>query len=214
MSEDDLVVGHRRALADAVHALVGMQVERVERDGRQVSVPIDSLYDQLAESTHGQQQDGSGARRPEPGSRAPGWADALSLLEVIDRRVGEWSIGQASVPGRAVTPRRLYALADHPWAPEDLAAVRRMTRQVHEWARRVRALLDEEREWELRAACPSCGALDVTTRNGAGEEVRTYALRANLSSAQCIACGTSWAPEQYRLLGALIGAPLPNGILE
>ncbi|MFC4128880.1 DUF7341 domain-containing protein [Nocardia rhizosphaerae] len=211
---DELVAGARAALADAVHALVGMQVEHVEQNGRQVPIPIDSLYDQLCEASLGERQDGGSVRRPEPGSRAPGWSDALSLLELIDRRVGEWSIGAAEVPGRAVTARRLYALADTAWAPEDVAYVRRLAAQVDSWAVRVRRLLDEEREWELKAPCPSCGEMVIAGQDGSGETVRQYVLRANLSGAECLSCGMQWAPEYYRLLGALIGAPTPEGILE
>ncbi|MEV6219925.1 hypothetical protein [Nocardia sp. NPDC051833] len=211
---DELAAGARAALSDAVHGLVGLQSERIYRDGRTVPIIVDSLYDQLREATAGEQQDGAGARRPEPGSRAPGWADALSLLEVIDRRVGEWSIGVAKVPGRELTVRRLYALADNLWAPEQVGLVRRMERQVRDWCARINALLGDAREWELRAPCPACGVTMVATENGSGETVHAYALRANLSAAQCISCGADWAPEQYRLLGMLIGAPLPPGVLE
>lgn len=211
---DELVADARRALSDAVHALVGMQVEHVEQNGRQVPIPVDSLYDQLREASYGERADGGGARRSEPGSRTPGWSDALSLLELIDRRVGEWSIGAATVPGRELTVRRLYAIADNAWAPEETGYVRRLARDIDTWAARARRLLDDEHVWELRAPCPSCGETTVSGQDSAGDTVSQYALRANLSSAECLACGMQWAPEYYRTLGALIGAPLPDGVLE
>ncbi|MFD6400783.1 hypothetical protein [Nocardia sp. NPDC060249] len=211
---DELVAGARNALADAVHDLVGMQVERIERDGHPVSVPVDSLYDQLCEARYGERADTGGARRPEPGSRAPGWSDAMSLVELIDRKVGEWSIGAAAVPGRTLTVRRLYALADATWAPEEVAHVHKLARDINGWVVRAHNLLNAEHEWELRAPCPSCGETTMSSQDSAGETVRQYVLRANLSAAQCISCGMDWAPEQYRALGALIGAPLPPGVLE
>ncbi len=211
---DELVAGARGALSDAVHALVGMQVEHVEQNGRQVPIPVDSLYDQLREASYGERADGGGARRSEPGSRTPGWSDALSLLEVIDRRVGEWSIGEGLAPGRARTARRLYALADATWTPDDIGYVRKLAHDIDTWAARARRLLDDEHVWELRAPCPSCGETLVTGQDSAGETVSQYALRANLSAAECLACGMQWAPEYYRMLGELIGAPRLDGILE
>ncbi|MEV4127120.1 hypothetical protein [Nocardia sp. NPDC049707] len=219
MSEEtaELVAGAYTAFSDAVHDLIGLRPDSIERDDfTRETIVLDSLYIELCEARHGERR-GEAIRRPPAASRAPGWTDALSLIIQIDQTVKAW---WPTVPddshNRHVTVRRLYALLDHGWRPQDVGLLRRMTKQVSKWVRTANNLLptEETHSWELRAACPACGETTVNVDDGAGEQVRTYVLQADKSSAKCIACETSWGPEHYRLLAALINAPLPPGVLE
>lgn len=215
---DELVLGARRELDAAVHALVGIRHDMIERDGGSRRVVLPSLYDELCEARMGEQSSG-GARRPLPGSRAPGWADALSLVVEIDQRAAAWHpVAPAEPADRPVTARRLWALADRTWTPEEIGAVRRKTAAVRRWVNLANTLLpapdEAAHQWDLRAPCPACGETSILVDSGAGEQVRRYVLRADRSAAQCVSCGTSWAPEQYRLLARMIGADLPDGVLE
>lgn len=219
MSEatSELVAGAHAAFSDAVHALIGLRPDSIERDDFTTEpIVLDSLYTELCDARHGERA-GEGTRRPPAASRAPGWTDALSLLDRIDRTVQLWWLETPWEPAdQPVTVRRLYALVDHPWRPQDIGELRHMTREVGSWVERIHILLptEEVHMWELRAACPSCGETTVQVDDGAGELVRRYVLQADKSSAKCVACETSWAPETYRLLAAMIGAELSPGVLE
>lgn len=219
MSEDtaELVTGAYSAFSDAVHALIGLRPDTIERDDFTTEpIVLDSLYTELCEACQGERR-GEAVRRPPAASRAPGWTDALSLIIQIDQTVKAW---WPTVPddahGRHVTVRRLYALLDHGWRPQDVGQLGRMTAKVAKWVECANNLLPTEvtHTWELRAPCPACGETTVNVDDGAGEQVRTYVLQADKSSAKCVACETSWSPEHYRLLAALINAPLPDGVLE
>lgn len=220
MSEPtELVAGAARALDAAVHALVGIRRDTIERDGTgSETVYLPSLYDDLCESRMGEVNI-EGARQTGSGSRPPGWTEALSLVVEIDQRVARWHPSAPTEPAdRPVTARRLWALADRKWTPDDVRQVRDMARTVQGWVARGTALLptheDTQHRWELRAPCPACGETTMLVDAGAGETVRRYVLQADRSAAQCLSCATSWAPEQYRLLAAMIGASLPSGVLE
>jgi hypothetical protein len=213
----ELVAGARAAFSDAVHALIGLRPDRLERDdfGTQAIVR-DSLYTELLEAKHGERQADGASRRPTPGSRPPGWTDALSLLIEIDQHVARWwTPTPPDDYDRPVTVRRLYALVDHGWRPQDVDGVRHMTKVVRGWVKAIGALLptEEVHTWELRAPCPACGETTQLVHSD-GEHVRRYVLQADASSAKCVACETSWGPDQYRLLAAMIGAGLPPGVLE
>ncbi|WP_280465962.1 DUF7341 domain-containing protein [Nocardia brasiliensis] len=205
------------AFGDAVHDLIGLRPSTIERDDfTQEPVVLDSLYTELYEARYGEQR-GPGDRRPTPGSRPPGWTDAISLIDRIDRTVAIWwPITPDDQHSRPATIRRLYALLDYQWRPQDVGTLKRMTNTVEGWVVRARNLLptEETHTWELRAPCPACGATTTQVDDGTGELVRRYALQADKSSASCSECETSWAPEQYRFLAAVIGAALPTGVLE
>lgn len=217
MSEEtaELVAGAHTAFADAVHALVGLRPDTIERDDYTCeTVVLDSLYAELLEAKYGEKQDQGSVRRAVHGSNAPGNTDIISLLDRIDRRVHLWWPSSPFEPAeQPITVRRLYALVDYQWRPQDVAELRSMTREVQAWADRAEALLTGGRTWELRAPCPSCGETVVNDTDSSGETVRRYVLQANLSSAACLACGTTWAPEHYKVLAGMIGT-LPAGVLE
>ena len=50
--------------------------------------------------------------------------------------------------------------------------------------------------------------------DGAGEQVRRYVLQADKNSAKCGVCETSWDPGRFHLLARMIGAEMPQGVLE
>ncbi|WP_280389832.1 DUF7341 domain-containing protein [Nocardia wallacei] len=219
MSEatSELVAGARAAFSDAVHALIGLRPDSIERDDFGTEAIVrDSLYTELLEAKHGERQADGASRRPTPGSRPPGWTDALSLVVRIDQETARWWPHTPTEPaGQPITVRRLYALVDWQWAPHEIDDLRKRTRQVDDWVKRARTLLPTEIQhtWELRAPCPACGETTQLIDND-GEHVRRYVLQADASSAKCVACETSWAPENYRLLAQMIGAEIPDGVLE
>jgi hypothetical protein len=214
----ELVAGTVAAFSDAVHALIGLRPDTIERDDFSTEAIVrDSLYTELLDARHGERHADGSTRRPTPGSRPPGWTDALSLIVRIDQRVAEWwPATPTDTHGQPLTVRRLYALADHGWRPQDLGTVQRLTREVEAWVARARVLLPTEvtHTWELRAPCPACGETTQLVDDGSGEQVRRYVLQADTSSAKCAACETSWDPSRYRLLAQMIGAALPPGVLE
>ncbi|MGY1946605.1 DUF7341 domain-containing protein [Nocardia asiatica] len=219
MSENttELVAGARAAFADAVHQLIGLRPDTIERDdfGTQPIVR-DSLYVELMEARYGERV-GEAVRRQGTGSRTPGWTDAISLLDRIDRRVQLWWPSAPFEPvTQPLTVRRLYALSDYRWCPQDIGSLRHMTREVQAWVERANTLLPTEvtHTYELRAACPACGETTTQVDDGSGELVRQYVLQASQSSARCVACETNWDPGQYRLLASMIGADMPEGVLE
>ena len=212
------VAGARNAFADAVHDLVGRRPDMIERDDTtREAIVRDSLYNELQEAKHGEQV-GQGSRRPAPASRPPGWTDALSLVVRIDKVVATWwppVMGlDSDYPGLPLTVQRLYALTDWPWAPHELSDLKQRTRTVESWVERARILLPTEDShlYELKAPCPACGET-YTSVEHAGEMVQRYVLQANLSAAKCVACETSWAPENFVALSKLLGG-LPANVLE
>ncbi|MFD3594312.1 hypothetical protein ACFWU5_16435 [Nocardia sp. NPDC058640] len=200
----ELVAGARNRFVDATHALIGLRLHTVTLGDSAKTTVLDSLYTELQEARHGEQAaDARG--HTVPGSRPPVWTDAISLLDEIDRAVATWWPHTPPADGTAVTTRRLHALADYPWAPDDVAVLRRMTRHLNAWTDRIRQLLVGERVWELKAPCPVCGETTVIAVNGAGEHVRRTALQVTVSGARCIGCEATWAPEKFQALGAAIG---------
>ncbi|MET8430122.1 hypothetical protein [Nocardia sp. NPDC004860] len=212
----ELLAGAQTAFSDAVHALISLRPDTIDRDGGPEHIVRGSLYRELLEARHGERIEDTLVRSA-PASTAPGWTDAMSLVIRIDQRVAVWwpeiPAGTATVP---VTVRRLYALVDYQWRPQDVGELRRMEREVLAWVARARVLLPTEAThmWELRAACPACGETMIHADDGSGEQVRRYVLQADRSSARCIACETTWAPEHFAALARLIGAGLPEGVLE
>ncbi|NKY60380.1 DUF7341 domain-containing protein [Nocardia flavorosea] len=212
----ELVAGARTAFSDAVHLLVGLRADSIERDDfMREHVILDSLYQELQELRFGEKQGSESVRRATHGSAAPGNVSAISLLDDIDRTVRSWWPNVDSAEHQP-TVARLYTLCDWPWTPDELADLKRMTRTVEQWVERANSMLapDQRHTYELRAACPSCGETYLSVDDGAGEMVRKYVLQASQSSAECLACGMNWAPENYRALAYDLGAPLPEGVLE
>lgn len=219
MSEDtaELVAGAYATFEEAVHHLIGIRPDTITRDDFTTEpIVLDSLYVELMDARHGERT-GEAVRRPPAASRAPGWTDALSLLDRIDRRVQLWWPETPWEPAeQPLTVRRLYALVDHSWRPQDVGELRHMTRELDAWVDRIKTLMptEEVHTWELRAPCPSCGETTTQVDDGNGELVRRYVLQADKSSAKCSACETSWSPDHYRMLAMVIGASLPDGVLE
>jgi hypothetical protein len=223
MSEatSELTAGAIAAFSDAVHDLIALRPDAIERDDfSREAIVRDSLYTELLDARHGERHADGTTRRPTPGSRPPGWTDALSLVVRIDQTVARWwpILGDLAekYPGLPITVQRLYILVDWPWSPYELADLKRYTREVQGWVERANILLPTEvtHTWELRAPCPSCGETTQLIDDGSGEQVRRYVLQADTSSATCAACETSWAPDRFRFLASLLGAELPPGILE
>ncbi|AXK88583.1 hypothetical protein IU443_28685 [Nocardia farcinica] len=211
----ELLAGAVVAFTDAVHALVGHRPDTITDDNTTRHIILDGRYTELTEARHAQ-HDTNGLRGVYK-SKPPLWIDACSLLDQIDRTVHEWWPTPApGDPRQPATIRRLHALTDHPWRPQDLPGLNVMTRIILGWVDRIDTLLPAEplHTWELTAACPACGETTVLVEDEAGEMVRRAALRATKSSAVCQACDTNWAPEHFLGLAAAIGASLPDGVLE
>lgn len=206
MSEPtELVAGASFRFDDAVQDLVGVRSTVIEQAGKQRHVILPSLYDELEESRHDGAQPGAVTSRPVHESKPPMNLAPVSLLHEIDKRVREWwPHTPADDSGRAVTVRRLHALVDYRWAPEDVAALRSMTRQVEAWTQRVRDQLDRGHRWTLKAACPVCGEEWFVVDRG-GEQVVKPALTVTIDGGLCGACGATWGKDELALLGQLVG---------
>lgn len=80
------------------------------------------------------------------------------------------------------------------------------------WVQQIEDFFDPPRHAEINAPCFICGERYVH-RNRDGEQVRTAALMfsrdratGETRHAECLACGTQWAPAQFRFLGEQINA--------
>ncbi|MGX1809738.1 DUF7341 domain-containing protein [Nocardia sp. NPDC055321] len=200
----------------AVHDLIGLRPDTIDRDAGPQCIVRDSLYTELLEARHGERIDDTLVRSA-PTSTAPGWTDAMSLVIAIDREVGRWWLTPLpEFADQPITVARLYTMVDWPWSPHELGDLKRYTRQVQAWVNRAGVLLPTAvtHMWELRAACPACGESSTAADDGTGERVRRYVLQADRSSARCLACETVWSPGRFLDLAKLMGCSNPQGVLE
>ncbi|WIC40291.1 hypothetical protein SEA_HOLLIDAY_97 [Gordonia phage Holliday] len=165
----------------------------------------DSLYEQLATMIAGAQgtQMGGTAR-----SMPPLWVDATDLLTVIDREISTLE------PEPGTTIDRLHRLSDRTWRPQDVDHIERLTAQVLRWAHSIQDLLTPPERKALPNPCPHCDTKVVYRKDSAGETVRQPALQIGAYGCECQNCHTVWAPDLFKHLAAVLGYPLPAGVLE
>ncbi|MDT0223478.1 hypothetical protein [Gordonia sp. AC31] len=165
----------------------------------------DSLYEQLAAMIAGAQgtQLGGTAR-----SMPPLWVDAADLITTIDRDIA------ALEPEPGTTIERLHRIADRGWRPQDVDHIDNLTAQITRWAQSIQDLLDPPKRKALPNPCPHCNTAIVYRKDSAGEVVRQPALQIGPHGCECQNCYTNWGPGYFRHLAAVLGYPLPEGVLE
>lgn len=188
-------------LADAIHALV----EELHDYALKATAP--SRYMQLRDSLPGQQNTGHGVARSLP----PLWLDAQQLLDEIDTAASIWQPQLCGVP---VTVGRLRHLEARSWRPQDTKQLEQMTDAIEAWAKEIDALLTPEPKWHLPNPCPACNTSTVYRRDSAGELVRQPALQIGPEGCTCQKCRYTWTPQYFAHLAAVLGYPLPTGVLE
>jgi hypothetical protein len=185
----------RRRLGDAVAALADPQAVAVNG----AYLWADSTYVALRGALRGSKSGRTGALRS-----APCRIEILTLCVEIDTTVAGWE------PGKT-TPDRLHQHAARSFRPQDCALIDQHCGQVERWVLAAAELLAAEPRVYLHARCPRCAAADAYHRDGAGERVRTRALRVSESGCRCLACGASWGPERFHWLARLLGCPALPG---
>lgn len=170
-------------------------------------IEIPGLYQQIVDALAGEQGAGtSGIAK----SRPPFWTDAAEKKFEFDLIV-EFNL--PNYTGARTIAARLWALAQHQWAVEQVHDVHRITGILKAWADDFDALLNNRHVLHIAAACPACGTATVNRYSKSGELVRDTAIIATEFGAVCQECGYSWGPEQFVKLAKQLGS-LPKGVLE
>lgn len=196
----------RKKLSEAIRDLIDRQPKTLIRDnGRMELHHLPSRYQHLEDSLGGQNvTEKSGGQ-----ARLPLWADAADLIRDIDTTIVTWT---APYPGDTVTA--LTAIDQQTYRPQDCDMLGDWTRQINGWIHRIDQLLNPEPTKEVLANCPACGSR-YHYRRHAGEQIREAALQVTgATGCTCLCCKTNWGPHQYLFLIKLIGAELPDGVLE
>jgi hypothetical protein len=181
----------RRRLGDAVHALADPQPVAING----AYLWADSVYVGLRGALRGSKTGRTGVLRS-----APCRIEILTLCVEIDTTVAGWE------PGKT-TPDRLHQHAARSFRPQDCALIDAHCGRIERWVLSAAELLAEEPRVYLRVACPRCSASFAYHRDGAGERIRTRALRVSESGCRCLACGASWGPDRFHWLARLLGCP-------
>ena len=148
----------------------------------------------------------------------PCWVDALKLLMAIDARAAEleWRYpprGPAVDDGDHVTVRRVRALLEYGWRPQDSRALLQIAGELAGFATAIDDLLAPKPIY-LPDPCPQCGQSCTYRFTDDGQRVRTSALAVTAEhGAVCQACHVSWAPDQLVFLGRILGtASIPQSL--
>lgn len=204
--------GTTHHLQNAIHALIGLRHDTTTLDDGTTHPTItQSVYNELLEAINGIQ--GEAAGKSVARSKAPLWVGALSLADVIQKRVREWC--PENVAGdHDVTVNRLYALSDASWRPQDVPLMRRYAKQLEIWVEQVEEEVNggNEHRWEVTAACPSCSVRFQHRQNASGETVRTAVLQLSAKGCSCIACGANWQPAQFEFLATVLDSQAASDI--
>jgi len=201
----------RRQLSDAVSALI--DPKPVAHDG--VIRWQECLYVQLSDALYTQRSLGAAVSK----SRPPFWISAADLLIEIDTAIEAWEprplIDAADDDLPAITIIRLRAFEERRFRPQDTRQVEQAATIIESWCAEITRLLDEDdNRWRLPAPCPvdGCGARWVY-RNDCGEQIRQPALKLTTESCTCQRCKTVWPKERFQILAAVLGYPVPEGVL-
>jgi hypothetical protein len=200
-------------LGDAVAALTAGQAHPLPGAG---SGWLPSRYVMLRGALCGTR--GGGGRKSQPSSMIPCWVDALKLLITIDDRAAElerWHRGRcAGCPvcrhladrnGDHPTVRRVCALPDYPWRPQDSRALLEITGELDGYAKAIDDLFAPKPIY-LPDPCPQCGQSATYRFTDDGQRVRTSALAVTAEhGAVCQSCHVVWPPDQLVFLGRILG---------
>ncbi|WP_052061926.1 DUF7341 domain-containing protein [Rhodococcoides fascians] len=194
---------------EAVDDLIGLQRTTVTTDSGPRIVALPSRYAEIVSSIAGAQGTAfGGVARSMP----PLWVDAVDWLTLVDGEVREWTPHSLATD----TVVRLRDLVEHPWRPQDVDLLQHYTQTLQIWTRRAHDLLnpDETHRWELTAACPACNVKTVHRKDSAGDYVRQAALQITADGCKCTACHTTWGPQYFTHLAAVLGCTTPEGVLQ
>lgn len=189
------------ALQDAIHKLTLPTPSYVNN----VYVEIPGLYTQLWQtmSTYRNEAASSTAR-----SRPPVLIEGLEVKRRLDIFIDSLPCGCAGT-----TYSQLTALSSRAWAIEDIRQIQWITRKLIRFTEDIQRLLDQDHVKEITAPCPACGVEYVERRDGGGEIVWSYALRASAEyGCTCQSCGCHWAPNQLMELATDANLPAPQGV--
>jgi hypothetical protein len=190
---DDLAT--RRTLATLVACESNYKRQRAARAAASATIP--SLLDQLHAAVESSQGVGISAGV----HRSPIGLNAAELLGHIQRTVGHRPDG----------PQPLTERLQH-WAREtarraDAAELLEQATLAERWVVDARAIVQPDRGFEIRGACPLCGTRYVWVQDG-DERVQKAALQVSYAtrSARCIArgCTGHWAPEYLEHLTRVV----------
>lgn len=219
--EDGSLPDARRQLDDAISGLCDPKPQTLH-DGRLTFV--DSLYVQLRDAVPGGRGERSGLSHSQP----PLWLDACDLLQQIDVAVHAWEHPFPALPGDLshetdpVTVLRLRAVQTRPWRPQDTKSMIQIAKIIQEWVEDINGLFVDEPVRALWAAegkgfakCPACDVAMTKRLDRCGDLVQYPALQlSNDGTTRCMACKTSWGPQEARWVCRMLGYPLPSGVLE
>ncbi|HWT50457.1 MAG TPA: hypothetical protein VN255_18425, partial [Mycobacterium sp.] len=164
-----------------------------------------------------------GGHSSQPSSLIPCRVDALKLLLAIDG----WAVGlERCHPPRCagcpvwrhlavhhsdhVTVRRVRALLEYGWRPQDSRVLLDISAELAGYAKAVDDLFSPKPIY-LPNPCPQCGQSCTYRFTDDGQRVRTAALAVTAEQgAVCQSCHASWPPDQLLFLGRILGtAPAP-----
>jgi hypothetical protein len=191
-------------LGDAVAALTARQAHALGRGG---TGWLPSRYVLLRGALEGTR--GAGARRRrQASSLLPCWVDALKLLMAIDAYAGEleYRYPPAAVDGGDhLTVRRVRALLEYGWRPQDSRAVLDIAGELAAYAQAIDDLLAPKPIY-LPDPCPQCAHTCTYRFTDDGQRVRTAALAVTAEhGAVCQNCHAVWPPDQLVFLGRILG---------
>lgn len=193
-----------RRFQDAVSGLIDPQREML--DGR--TLWVDSPYHQLHDSLAGQQ---GYAADWNPRSMPLLWIDCFDLLARIDQTVAQWPLkrpvgDETPDPRVPVTVRRLQALSDAKWRPQDADLLTDRAGQLEAFAKTIKNLLLPEISIALYGhACPICGQTTVRRTDVTGAAMTVPALSIKGDSALCGECRAVWDYTRLPMLGRMLG---------
>jgi hypothetical protein len=195
------------ALTNAITALINPQPHTIKNQLHW----LDSRYDQLQDSIGGNQ----GQSHTQPRSIPLIWADAVDQLKKIDTQVKKWQ--PDSLHDDTDTPptvRRLRLIQQRKWRPQDVRDIEDITANIQAWNEKIDDLLNPLPAWTLPNPCPACNTTTVYHTDSTGERIRKPALQIKPHGCECQNCHYNWSPAYFSHLAAVLGYPLPAGVLE
>lgn len=197
----------RRKLGEAIEDLSRGQRHSLKLDGGKIKrVRTLSLYRELEQAVAAHRGGGGGKWS----GQFPFWADALVLLDEIDREV--MKMHPAPHQWFGWTVERLAALELRRWRPQDCALIYEYVNKLESFVKRAEGLFST-RPIALPDPCPECGE-KYAWRTQDEEEVRNAALQITEDGATCGVCKANWPVERLPMLGRILGYGVTPGVSE
>jgi hypothetical protein len=129
----------------------------------------------------------------------PMWPEAFDIRNEIDHQLHLWCNGKGTD-----TFVRAYLIGVRAWRPQDVEAIGEIVTQMEAWLIKIEEILNPQWRKELPNPCPECKER-YSFRHSAGERVRSAALQIDHTGCRCQNCRTHWTPDQFGLLGRVLG---------